>query len=135
MQVSKHQWSSSKKICSIMHLLSHHLLAQSHQQKHLMNVQDLLKVNNKKKQNKVNDVILVSLRLTLNTFQMMLWCFECFCCWLSTCKISIGSKSHRYKKRWYNFFVVQKKHWFIVVRGKLRPHLKWCFFVKTVYSR
>ena len=60
------------KFRSIIHLLSHHLLAQSHRQKHQMNVQDLLKINNKKTQNKVNDVILVSLRLTLNTFHMIL---------------------------------------------------------------
>ena len=35
------------KLCSIIHLLSQHLLDQSHRQKHQMNVQDLLKVNNK----------------------------------------------------------------------------------------
>ena len=35
------------KFRSIIHLLSHHLLAQSHRQKHQMNVQDLLKVNKK----------------------------------------------------------------------------------------
>ena len=60
------------KFRSVIHLLSHHLLAQRHRQKHQVNVQDLLKVNNKKKQNKVSDVILVSLRLTLNTFHMIL---------------------------------------------------------------
>ena len=36
------------KFRSIIHLLSQHLLAQSYQQKHQMNVQDLLKVYNKK---------------------------------------------------------------------------------------
>ena len=58
------------KFRSIIHLLSQHLLDQSHRQKHQMNVQDLLKVNNK--ETRINGVILVSLRLTLNTFHIML---------------------------------------------------------------
>ena len=46
------RWASvndlvQNKFRSIIHLLSQHLLAQSHRQKHQMNVQDLLKVNNK----------------------------------------------------------------------------------------
>ena len=46
------RWGSVKglvqnKFCSVIHLLSHHLLDQSHRRKHQMNVQDLLKVNNK----------------------------------------------------------------------------------------
>ena len=35
------------KFRSIIHLLSQHLLDQSHRRKHQMNVQDLLKINNK----------------------------------------------------------------------------------------
>ena len=49
-------------------------------------------------------VYLVFLLLTLN----------------SLVKSRLGSKSHRYKKRWYRSFVVRKKHCFIVVRGELR---------------
>ena len=40
------------KFRSIIHLLRQHLLDQSHQQKHQMNVQDLLKVNNKETRTK-----------------------------------------------------------------------------------
>ena len=47
------KWASVNDIVqnnfrSIIHLLSDHLLAQSHRQEHQMNVQDLLKLNNKK---------------------------------------------------------------------------------------
>ena len=59
----------------IIHILSQHLLDQSHRRKPQMNVQDLLKVNNKDTRPKVIDVILVSLLLTLNTFHIMLYCF------------------------------------------------------------
>ena len=46
------RWASvndlvQNKLSSIIHLLSQHLLDQSHWRKHQMNVQDLLKVNNK----------------------------------------------------------------------------------------
>ena len=46
-------------------------------------------------------------------------------------KSRLGSKSHHSKKRWYNSFVVRKKHWFIVVRGKLRT----CFQSLTIFTR
>ena len=51
------RWASvddlvQNKFLSINHLLSQHLLPQSHRQKHQMNVQDLLKVNNKKTRTK-----------------------------------------------------------------------------------
>ena len=53
------RWASvndlvQNKFRSTIHLLNQDLLAQSHRQKHQMNVQDLLKVSNKKKQSKVN---------------------------------------------------------------------------------
>ena len=69
------RWTSindliQNKLRSIIHILNHNLLAQSHRQKHQMNVQDLLKVNNK--ETKSQNVILVSLRLTLNTFHIIL---------------------------------------------------------------
>ena len=46
------RWASvndlvQNKFRSIIHLLSQHLLDQSHRRKHQMNVQDLLKINNK----------------------------------------------------------------------------------------
>ena len=40
------------KFGSIIHLLSLHLLAQNHRRKHQMNLQDLLKVNNKETRTK-----------------------------------------------------------------------------------
>ena len=46
-------------------LCSQHILVQSQQWKHQINVRDLFKVNNKC-QNEVVDVVLVSLMLTLN---------------------------------------------------------------------
>ena len=61
------------KFCSMIHLLSQHLLAQSYRWKNQMNVRNLLKVNNEERhQENVTDVILVSLLLTPNTFRSLL---------------------------------------------------------------
>ena len=40
--------------------------------------------------------------------------------WTLNRKLRLGSKSQRFKKRFYSSFVVHKKLWFIVVRGELR---------------
>ena len=59
--------------------LSRHLLVQSQQWKHQDNESNLLKVNNKdtrkmcKVNNKVIDIVQVSLFSTLNIFQKLLW--------------------------------------------------------------
>ena len=97
------RWASvndlvQNKFRSIIHLLSQHLLAQSHRQKHQMNVQDLLKVNNKDTRTKS-----LTLFCPSSLFSVSIVDFEQVKSWL-------GSKSHRSKIAWYSSFVVHKKH-------------------------
>ena len=71
------RWTSvndpvQNKFRSIIHLLSQHLLDQSHWRKHQMNVQDLLKVNNKEIRTKS---MTSSGVLTLKGTLMQIWKF------------------------------------------------------------
>ena len=98
------------KFCSIIHLLSQYLLAQSHRQKHQMNVHNLLKVNNKETRTKSVTWLCIS-----HVFSFSIVDSE-------QIKSQLGSKSQHSEKRWYSSVVSCKKYCFIVVRGKLRTY-------------
>ena len=97
----------------MIHLLCQHLLAQNHRQKHKMSV------NNKKTRTKVNDIILLPLRLTLKNFTLCSSVFSVSVFDFEQVKSRLNSKSQRSKRRWYSSFILCKKHWFTVVRGEL----------------
>ena len=129
------RWASvndlvQNKFRSIIHLLSHDLLAQTTDRNTRWKCKICWKLTTKKPEQSqwrhsgvltLNSkhishyalVFLVSLLLTLNSLG----------------KISASKKSHRSKKRWYRSFVVRKKYWFIVVRDELRT----CDISKMVF--
>ena len=63
---------------------SPHLLIQSQQWKHQNKARNIVKVNNKRI--KVNDIVMLSLLLTLNIFHTLLQCFHCWI-WTSRCQL------------------------------------------------
>ena len=124
------------KFRSTIHLLGQYSLAQSHRWKYQINVWNLLKVIYK------------------DTRTMSLKSFWYPHCWLQThftscssvfsvsivdfeqIKSRLGSKSYRSKKPWYSSFVVRKKVWFILIRGKLTTcnMSKIEFFAKIIFK-
>ena len=90
------------KIRSTIHLLIQHLLDKSHRRKHQMNVQDLLKVNNKDTRTKS-----LTLFCRSSNFSVSIVDFEQVKSWL-------GSKSHCSKTLWYRFVVRIRYYSFVV---------------------
>ena len=123
------------KFSSIIHLLSQHLLAQSHQWKHQLNVWTLLKVNNKEIR-LISLLCLNVLLLTSNTSHILVFLMFLLLIlnrqnpdWIVQVTIS------KEKEKRYISFVASRSVWFIVVRVKLRnwDTSKLDLFAKAVY--
>ena len=115
------RWASfndlvQNKFRSIIHLLSHYLLDQSHWRKYEINVQDLLKAEqghwrhfgiftyNSKHISRYPLVLYFShFTLCTSAFTVSIVDFE-------QLKFRLGSYSYHSRKPWYSFLVVRKKH-------------------------
>ena len=123
------------KFRSTIHLLSQHLLVQSHRWKHQMNVWNQFKVKNK-------DTRLMSwtwfwcpkfyLQIYFTIYSSV---FSVYIADSKQAKSRLGSRSHRSKKSWYSYFVVCKKHLIYCSQGELRTcdTSKMDLFAKIVY--
>ena len=98
------------EFCYTIHLLSQHLLAQSHHWKDKTNVWNLLKVNYKDTRKMSLTLFWCPYTANIRHISYLVLVFLFSIVDFEQVKVWLGSKRHHSEKWWYSTFVVCKKH-------------------------